>query len=193
MTRAHSPLEGKDASPLQRYDFLPVRCSELLDFISFDMNSSVFFETPDPTFAFSQNGASAGSQLPSSEAPSSHPDTAPTIHPAHQSYVCSWKHQGSDTQCNHVAPNRSAFLRHLGEIHQVSGAPDVSIVCHLLDSKIASACNTLIQRGSFPRHVDTHYPVRYQCQHCTAGKSFSRQDSWRKHIRTVHPQAPPAS
>ncbi|KAG8220495.1 hypothetical protein J3R82DRAFT_3192 [Butyriboletus roseoflavus] len=143
----------------------------------------------DPTLP----GASTTSHFPPSGAPPTHSNNLPTIRPEHQPYVCSWHHPGSDTQCNHVAPNRSTLLRHLGEKHQVSGAPDVSIVCQLLDSKTHSACNTPIQRRNFPRHADIHYSVRYLCQHCPANKSFSRQDSWWKHIRTMHAQVPPAS
>lgn len=145
------------------------------------------------TVGFSAPGPSPSPQLPSSEAPLAHSPMVPTIRPEHQSYACSCRQHGSDAQCNHVAPNRSAFLRHLGEMHQVSGASGETIICQLLDPETGSACKTLIKRGNFPRHVDTHYHIRYQCQYCPAGKSFSRQDSWKKHISTMHAQTPPAT
>lgn len=139
----------------------------------------------NPMPAFSAPGAGLSSQLPSPEVPSIGSHTIPTISSEHESYLCSWDlHSGA--QCGHVASDRPAFLRHLAETHQVSGNPDTTIICRLLDSKTGSACRTPIKRGNFARHVDTHYPLRYHCQYCPAGKSFSRRDSWSKHIRSKH-------
>lgn len=135
---------------------------------------------PIPTFPIP--GTSANSQPPSPNDP-----WIPMICSGQQSYQCSWHLHDSGVRCEHVAPDRPAFLHHLGEKHQVSGDPGTRITCQLLDPKTGSACQKPRKRGNFPRHVDTHYPVRYYCQHCPTGKSFSRKDSWKKHIRNKHP------
>jgi len=140
----------------------------------------------NPTPVFSPPGASPSSQLLPPEAPPPNPHIAPLIRSEHQSYLCSWHLQDSGAPCHYVAPDKPAFLRHLGEIHQVSGGANAMIICQLLDSKTGLACNMPIKRGSFPRHADTHYPLRYHCQYCPPGKSFSRQDSWGKHVRDKH-------
>lgn len=174
-------------------NLLPIQGAEiqfLLEYIDQLEQDHTNNNPTNSTVALSAPGPSPSSQVPSSAAPSTHSLTVPTIRPEHQSYVCSWHQHGSDALCSHVAPDRSAFLRHLGELHQVSGASDGTIICQLLDSKMGSTCKTPIMRGNFPRHVDTHYRIRYQCQYCPAGKSFSRQDSWKKHIRTKHAQTP---
>ncbi|KAF8557837.1 hypothetical protein OG21DRAFT_131256 [Imleria badia] len=137
----------------------------------------------NPMLAFFLSGASASSQPPS---PSPNDPSIPTIHSDHQSYPCSWILHNSGVHCDHVATDRAAFLRHLREKHHVSGDPGTTIICQLLNSSLGSACNTPIKRENFPRHVDTHYSVRYYCQYCLDGKSFSRQDSWKKHIRSKH-------
>ena len=129
-------------------------------------------------------GASPSPHLPSPEVPSINSHLVPMIHSEHESYQCSW-HLYSGVQCDHISPDRPRFLRHLAEKHQVSGSSGATIICRLLDSKMGSACNTPRKRGSFPRHVDTHYRLRFHCQYCP-DKSFSRQDSWMKHIRSMH-------
>ncbi|KAF8420748.1 hypothetical protein L210DRAFT_813217, partial [Boletus edulis BED1] len=131
-------------------------------------------------------GTSASSQPSSPHGPSLNSQTDPIISSEHQSYQCSWHSHDSGAQCNHVAPDRKAFLRHLSEMHQVSGKSDGTIICRLLDSKTGSACTTSPKRGNVPRHVDTHYPLRYHCQDCPPGTSFSRQDSWKKHMKNKH-------
>ena len=139
----------------------------------------------NPMLTSSVPGASPSSQLPSPEVSSIDSHTDPMVHSEHELYQCSW-HLHSSVQCDHIAPDRPAFLRHLAEKHQVSGDSGAMIICRLLDSKMGSACNMPRKRGSFPRHVDIHYPLRYHCQYCPAGKSFSRRDTWRKHIRRMH-------
>ncbi|KAI9573220.1 hypothetical protein HD554DRAFT_2059872 [Boletus coccyginus] len=131
-------------------------------------------ELQGPTLVSSPPGASPSSQLPPPGAPPPNPHMDPLICSEHQSYPCSWHLQDSGAQCRHVAHDRLAFLRHLGATHQVSGDSDVTIICRLLDPKTGSACNTPIKRGNYARHVDTHYPLRYHCQDCPPGKSFSR-------------------
>jgi hypothetical protein len=142
----------------------------------------------NPALGFSAPPSS--SQLPSFEVEST-PQAIPTISSARQSYLCSWCHQGSDVQCDHSSPTRLALLRHLSVKHQVSGGPKVKITCRLLDPMTGSVCNKPVKRRNIARHVDTHYPVRYPCQYCPAGTSFSRQDSLNKHIRDKHTMPPP--
>ncbi|KAG9312296.1 hypothetical protein JVU11DRAFT_7606 [Chiua virens] len=121
------------------------------------------------------------------------PSEIPSIDSEHRSYLCSWQPPDSTIQCHQIAHGRLAFLHHLGTLHQASGSEDATIICRLLDSKTGSTCDKAVKRGNLPRHVDTLYPLRYHCHYCLAEKSFSRQDSWRKHIRNKHPQSLPTS
>lgn len=140
----------------------------------------------NPTFTCTAPGTTPSVQPPSSEVPSTDSQTAPIIRSEHQSYQCSWHPHDSGAWCHRAVPDRPAFLRHLGRSHQVSGDPDAKIICRLLDPKTGSVCNMPVKRGNFPRHVDIHYPLRYHCAYCPTGKSFSRQDSWKKHMRNKH-------
>ncbi|KAF8557854.1 hypothetical protein OG21DRAFT_1504833 [Imleria badia] len=57
-----------------------------------------------------------------------------------------------------------------------------------MDPTVGSICEAPMKRGNFPRHIDTHYPTRYHCHYCpiASGTSFSRKDSWRKHVMDKH-------
>ena len=143
-------------------------------------------EAIDTTPTLSAQSASASFQPLSSETSSIDSHPVPIISSKHHSYPCSWRLHDSGAQCDHVAPDRPAFLHHLAEIHQVSGNANATMPCLLLNPKIGSACTTSIKRGNFPRHVDTHYPFRYHCEQCPTATSFSRQDSWKKHMRSKH-------
>lgn len=140
----------------------------------------------NPALIVPAPGASASSQPPLPAASSVNSHTTPTILSEHQSYLCSWYNHDSGTECDHVAPDRRAFLRHVGAVHHVSGDPHTTIICGLLDSKMGLTCKATIKRANFPRHLDTHYPLRYQCNICPVGTSFSRQDTWKKHVRIKH-------
>ena len=137
----------------------------------------------NPTLTHVAPGTMPSFQLPSL---SSDSHTIPIINSEDRSFRCSWYSHGSVAQCYHALPDRLAFLRHLSVEHQVSGSQDGKIVCRLFDSKTGSVCNTPIKRGNFPRHADRHYHVRLHCQHCPSGKSFSRQDSWKRHMESKH-------
>ena len=143
-------------------------------------------DATNTSLTHSAQGAGASFQPPSSESSSTNSHPVPIISSKPHSYPCSWRLHDSGAQCDHVALDRSAFLRHLAEIHQVSGGASVMIPCRLLDPKTGSACTASIKRGNFPRHADTHYPFRYHCEQCPIATSFSRQDSWKKHMKSKH-------
>ncbi|KAH0829001.1 hypothetical protein J3R83DRAFT_2450 [Lanmaoa asiatica] len=191
--RWESIVEESFANIMHSESSVDVAIQLLMEYVDQPNESGTNHNPTNQTPTTSAPGTSINSQLHSPETPSTRTDTVPTMLPGHQSYSCSWPRQGLETECDHVAPDRSAFLRHLGDAHQVSGASDETITCQLLDFKTGSACRKSIKRGNFPRHTDTHYPLRYQCRYCPAGKSFSREDSWKKHIRTMHAQTAPAS
>ena len=137
-----------------------------------------------PTPASSANNASF--QLPLLPSPHTHTPTTTAIQSGSQFCRCYWDLPGSNTQCDHVAPNRLALLRHLGKKHQVAGGAGAPIICRLIDSTMGSVCGAQVKRGNFPRHFDTHYPIRFHCLHCPASTSFSRKDTLSKHVRDKH-------
>ena len=144
-------------------------------------------ENSDPT-SLTFTGAAPTFQTPSPKvAPSNSHGVPPIIHS--EPFRCTWRLHDSGAICHHVAPNRAAFLHHLRTKHKVSGRQDAIITCRLYDHDTTSVCDTPIKRGNFPRHADTHYHVRYDCQHCPAGTSFARQDIWKKHMKNKHGQA----
>ena len=156
----------------------------LIELISQSTGYHIYSNPTNPTSIPSATHAS--SQFPSSKSLSTGSRAAPIMEPENLSYLCSWNPQGSNAECDYVAPDRSALLRHLGTTHQVSGAADTPVICRLIDSTKGSACEASIKRGNFPRHVDTHYPVRHHCHYCPAGTSFSRKDSLKKHVKNKH-------
>lgn len=128
----------------------------------------------DPTFTGAP-GTTPIFQPPSSGVVSTESHPAPIIRSENQSYQRSWHAHNSGARCHHATPDKPGLLRHLAALHQVFGGRDAEIIFRLSDSRTHSACNMSIKRGNYPRHVDTHYPVRYRCQYCDG--SFSRQDS----------------
>ena len=139
-----------------------------------------------PTHTSASSANTTSFHLPSPEGLHAHTSTTTTIQSGNQIYRCPWYLPGSDTQCDHVAPNKSALLRHLGKKHQVTGGAGAPIICHLVDSTTDSVCGASVKRGSFSRHLDTHYLVRFHCFHCPTGTSFSRQDTLNKHVKDKH-------
>ena len=140
-----------------------------------------------PTYSTPASSVNSASfHLPLSQSLHAHTPTTGAIRSGNLFYQCSWELPGSNTQCGHVAPNRLALLRHLGKKHQVAGGAGASIICRLVDSTTSSVCGAPVKRGNFPRHLDTHYLVRFHCPHCPTGTSFSRQDTLNKHVEDKH-------
>ncbi|KAG9312295.1 hypothetical protein JVU11DRAFT_7605 [Chiua virens] len=95
-------------------------------------------------------------------------------------YQCLWGTNG--IICSHVAIDFDELMLHLGRVHDVQGTAARKIDCQWLTER--GICGMQYRRDGFRRHIGTHLGLSVPCIHC--GKSFSREDSLRAHIKKCH-------
>ncbi|KAI9571079.1 hypothetical protein HD554DRAFT_2078125 [Boletus coccyginus] len=93
---------------------------------------------------------------------------------------CKWSPGG--IPCNQVLADFDGLMGHVGHAHGVQGPAARKLVCQWMTDR--GSCGKEYRRDGFRRHVGTHVGLSVPCTEC--GKSFSRSDSMRAHVKKDH-------
>ncbi|KIJ08046.1 hypothetical protein PAXINDRAFT_18784 [Paxillus involutus ATCC 200175] len=97
-------------------------------------------------------------------------------------YQCAWLEKQS--RCGEWFPTLAELVVHLGEIHEACGTANKPLVCQWDIG--GSPCNAKFRRDNFKCHIQTHFGIADVCEDC--GKSYSRLDTLKKHVKKYHPR-----
>ena len=99
-------------------------------------------------------------------------------------FECRWLQQNGRNPCGERFSDKRELVRHLNCVHGVNGSATRVITCRWLPHHASSVCGRPLKRCNFPRHVDVHFGCTIACPYLGCGKTYSRQDSLKIHMKT---------
>ncbi|KIM60864.1 hypothetical protein SCLCIDRAFT_1216379 [Scleroderma citrinum Foug A] len=103
--------------------------------------------------------------------------------PEEDNLECCWLGQDGKSPCGQKFSDRMKVLKHLNHVHGVNGSARRDITCRWLPRSASSVCGRHLKRSNVSRHVDVHLGQTILCPYLGCGKSYSRGDSLRKHMK----------
>ena len=111
-------------------------------------------------------------------------NAATNFPPGENDFECRWLQQYGGNPCGQRFSDKRELVMHLNRVHGVNGSATRVITCRWLPHPTLTVCNRLLKRCSFSRHVDVHFRHSIACPYQGCGKTYSRRDSLKIHMKT---------
>ncbi|KIK84610.1 hypothetical protein PAXRUDRAFT_831998 [Paxillus rubicundulus Ve08.2h10] len=95
-------------------------------------------------------------------------------------YECAWLVR--NLRCGGQFATFAELVVHLGQAHEARGTAQKLLICQWDDG--GGPCLSTFRRDNVQRHIRSHFRIRKFCEAC--GKSYSRADSLKKHVKNYH-------